>query len=220
MGPWSRLLRDDPVRLKIELAKAGTTLGDLARDIRDVPEMSELTEKMLRPEKQRLALEYFGDQGHPQPEDRRNWVSGTSPARTHWRKTPEFRRLPQLPDDDRSVGDADGAELEEAGTELPLELPRLPGGSTLALYRHGKLQGAVKRFDKGATVGDVSATLGLPQDDARRVRLMFERGLRRLVGGKLVPHARVGMKGARYALRYLSDDGARWLDPNRELVGR
>jgi hypothetical protein len=36
VGACSKLLRDDPVRLEIELAKAGTSLNDLARDIRDV----------------------------------------------------------------------------------------------------------------------------------------------------------------------------------------
>jgi hypothetical protein len=101
---------------------------------------------------------------------------------------------------------------------LSLELPRLPGGSTLGKYAHARLQRAVKSFDKGATVGGVSQNLGLPRDDARRVRLMFDNGLLRLCGGKLLVDKRVAHPGPRYALRYLSDDRTRWLDPNRELV--
>jgi hypothetical protein len=108
----------------------------------------------------------------------------------------------------------------DGGDALPLGMPRLPGGKALALYTHGTLQSAVKAFDRGGTVGAVAKGKRLPPDDARRVRLMFHHDLLPLKNGKLVPDKRVARKGARFALRYLSDDGRRWLDPNRELLTR
>jgi hypothetical protein len=95
---WTRLLRDDPQRLETELAKAGTTLNHLARDIRDVPELSKMTAKMSRDARQRLALQHFGDEGHLQPEHRRDWVRARSPRGTTTFRTPDFGRLPPLDD--------------------------------------------------------------------------------------------------------------------------
>jgi hypothetical protein len=102
MELWSELLRDDPVRLKMELRKAGTRLDHLARDIQDVPELEERTAGMSRDEKQRLALEYFGDHGNRQPVHRREWVRATSGSRSSSRSrtamftTPDFGQLPPL----------------------------------------------------------------------------------------------------------------------------
>jgi hypothetical protein len=214
---WTALQRDDPLRLQIELARAGTTLDHLARDICDVPELH-MTPRTSKEIRQRRALEYFGDDDHPQPEGRRDWLRARSPRRVRTFKTPEFGRLPRLPDDEHDGVEALDAERERAGFELPPELPRLPGGSTLARYPHAKLQSAVKQFKRGTTAGDVSRTSGLPRDDARRVRLMFDNGLFQLSGGKLLVNKRVAHPGSRYALRYLNEDGTRWLDPNRELL--
>ena len=151
---WSRLFRDDPVRLEVELKKAGTTLNNLALDTRDVPELSDMT-GMSANARRLLALQYFGDEGHPQPENRRERKRRKSTSSRDRRvvmfKTPAFGQLPRLPDDERPAEDGDGAEFAETaqtGVELPMDVPRLPGGSTLAVYTHAKLQSAVKRFDK------------------------------------------------------------------------
>jgi hypothetical protein len=70
---WSEL---DPVRLEIELAKLGIMVGDLVKDAEDVPELHEMMELLSPEAKARLALEWFGDQGHPQPEERTPPVIG------------------------------------------------------------------------------------------------------------------------------------------------
>jgi hypothetical protein len=93
---WSKLLQDDPVRLELELAKAGTTLNDLARDIRDVSEMKEVTVRMSPEARRMLALEHFGDQGHSQPEHRTPWVLSRTRSRVTTRITPDFGVLPRL----------------------------------------------------------------------------------------------------------------------------
>jgi hypothetical protein len=119
------------------------------------------------------------------------------------------------------AGDSDAETTGEPVSDaLPLRMPRLPGGKTLGLYTHAKLQSAVKALDRGGTVGTVAKGKDLPADDARRIRLMLHHGLLPLENGKLVPDKRVARKGAKYALRYLSADGLRWLDPNRELLPR
>ena len=77
---WSDL-RDDPERLSIELAKAGTTPEDLASDVRDVPELRETCERLKRPARLLLALQYFGDEGNPQPTERTEWhIFGRTPS--------------------------------------------------------------------------------------------------------------------------------------------
>jgi hypothetical protein len=111
---WSELLRDDPTRLELELARAGTTLNDLARDIRDVPGFDDLTRRMSREAKQRLALQYFGDEGHAQPEQRRDWMRSKTSKRARWFRTPDFGQLPRL-------RDAATSEVEE---EPPEKKPR------------------------------------------------------------------------------------------------
>jgi hypothetical protein len=88
---WSELLRSDPERLEIELAEAGTTLADLADDLRDVPEKKAIAEGLSIKARQRRALEWFGDQGNPQPEERTEWF-GTG-------RTPDWGHLPRLEDD-------------------------------------------------------------------------------------------------------------------------
>jgi hypothetical protein len=122
VGLWSQLLRDDPQRLEIELARAGTTLGNLVRDIRDVPELRDKTARMSRKAKELLALEYFGDQGNPQPEDRTAWVRASSPTRVVRRRTPDFRRLPSL--DDPAEPEAQrSARMTGRHDRVPGEIP-------------------------------------------------------------------------------------------------
>ena len=103
---WVDLL-DDPARLEVELAKAGATTAFLERDLVDVPELrAEL--KFLRTKAARLrrALEWFGDEGHPQPKSR------TRPAVMAFGKgeivygglTPDWGPLPRLDADERPEG--------------------------------------------------------------------------------------------------------------------
>ena len=68
-------LRSDPIRLKVELAKAGTTPRDLTLDIQDVPELREQCERLDGDDDGLLflALQEFGDRARPQPEQRRDW---------------------------------------------------------------------------------------------------------------------------------------------------
>jgi hypothetical protein len=92
---WSELPAVDPDRLAIELAKLGIDDSDLAADIRDVPERKAIAENLTSESARlRLALEWFGDNGHPQPVERTEWL-GTG-------RTPAWGRLPRLKDDSRT----------------------------------------------------------------------------------------------------------------------
>jgi hypothetical protein len=92
-------MREDPARLEVELAKAGTTAGFLVRDARDEPALQEQTKLLTSDEAMlRVALEWFGDRGHPQPERRTPRVltsfghgTGVSAG-----LTPDWGRLPSL----------------------------------------------------------------------------------------------------------------------------
>jgi hypothetical protein len=98
---WSEL---PPDRRDVELAKAGTTAEYLVKDLWDVPdpELQEILVRLPSEEaQQRFALEYFGDEKHPQPENRREWADAWfdgEPAFVY--RTPDFGRLPRLEDDE------------------------------------------------------------------------------------------------------------------------
>jgi hypothetical protein len=99
--------------------------------------------------------------------------------------------------------------------------PRLPNEKQLKSYSHASLEKAVKIFSSDGTRGDVERAAKLPPHDARRVRLMLGVDLFRLNADvRLVVDERVARKGSRYALRYLDENGSRWLDPKVELRGR
>jgi hypothetical protein len=98
---WVDLQRDDSVRLELELAKAGTTPAELVRDALDVPELRQRM-KLLRSQEARLrlALEYFGDEGHPQPVERTRWPHILVPGQpAHGQMTPDWGLLPRLEND-------------------------------------------------------------------------------------------------------------------------
>jgi hypothetical protein len=74
---WSDLF-DQPERCRAELAKAGVKPIDLVLDLHDVDDPYVQAKiqaangdafKLLR-----IALEWFGDEGHPQPTNRRTWT--------------------------------------------------------------------------------------------------------------------------------------------------
>jgi hypothetical protein len=71
---WSALFYDR-ARLVVELAKAGTTPAYLVRDYMDMDEQRGGGHQLWGEERLLLqALVYFGDQGNPQPTNRRVWA--------------------------------------------------------------------------------------------------------------------------------------------------
>jgi hypothetical protein len=87
---WSEL-RHDPPRLAAELAKLGISRRVLKADVRDVPELRSTCNLLTGDALLVLALEWFGDEGHPQPAQRTVWQLG---------RTPDWGRLPPLEDDE------------------------------------------------------------------------------------------------------------------------
>lgn len=113
---WSDLVRQDPARLEIDLARIGITVDDLLSDAEDVPELRPILARLTSKEARlRTALEWFGDQGHPQPQDRDYlWTfhfGGETVAIPG--RTPDWPggRLPPLEDDE--AHDLPGDPVEE-----------------------------------------------------------------------------------------------------------
>ena len=96
--------------MELELAKLGITIDVLVKDLEDVPELQARVLHLSRAAREHLALVWFGDEGHPQPEKRRLrsdvWFD-SYPANPHW--TPEWGHLPPLTDDQVS-GETRGAK--------------------------------------------------------------------------------------------------------------
>jgi hypothetical protein len=63
---WSDLYNDQE-RLAVVLSEIGIRPIHLILDVRDVPELRERCELLKDPARLLLALQWFGDQGHPQP---------------------------------------------------------------------------------------------------------------------------------------------------------
>jgi hypothetical protein len=100
---WSELFHD-PERLELELSKVGTTPTELAMDVRDVPELRERWERLSERARLLLALQWFGDEEHPQP---------PRSERTVWHiygYTPDWGQLPPL----------DEGPLEHAAQPAPM----------------------------------------------------------------------------------------------------
>jgi hypothetical protein len=103
---WSEL---PPARLEIELAKLGITAKDLVKDLDDVPELRETLKHLSsRDAKRLLALEWFGDQCHPQPEKRTRPYEATFDGEPAYLDlTPDWGRLPRLEDEEADPGGAE-----------------------------------------------------------------------------------------------------------------
>jgi hypothetical protein len=84
--------------VEIELANCGTRPEYLVRDAEDVPELRQRMKLLSSFEaKLRLALDWFGDQGHPQPEKRtRPATASFDDYVVYGDPTPDWRRLPRL----------------------------------------------------------------------------------------------------------------------------
>jgi hypothetical protein len=95
--------------LEIELAKLGIKIDDLVNDAEDVPELREAMKLLSRDAKVKLALEWFGDQGHPQPEKRTRPIVATFDGEpVYGSRTPDWGRLPRLEDDTPEKHDRGG----------------------------------------------------------------------------------------------------------------
>ena len=120
MTRWVDLLGKDPAELELELAKAGTTPADLVRDARDEPALREKM-KLLSSEEARLrlALEWFGDGSHPQPEKRTPLVLVAFGDGTGFSAglTPDWGRLPRL----ESCGPPAGQQPRAKPRHRPLD---------------------------------------------------------------------------------------------------
>lgn len=89
------------MRVEVELAKLGITIDDLVCDGWDDPRLKPILERLeSEPARRRAALEWFGDQGHPQPEQRKRrfLVYHAPDLVTYAHPTPDWGRLPPLED--------------------------------------------------------------------------------------------------------------------------
>ena len=139
---WTELV-SRRARLVAELSKAGTSIDHLLdlRDVRDpdirreVEEAGDDREKLLR-----LALEWFGDLGDPQPEERSDWLgTDINDVRIFGRadreptfRTPSFERLPPLEDrpDDDQPAEAPLAEPKRDERSVKSRIPPRPSGTS------------------------------------------------------------------------------------------
>jgi hypothetical protein len=209
---WSDLLRD-PRRLWTELGKVGLTIDDLVEAGEDDPELGPIMDNLTSEEaKQRLVLEWFGDQGHPQPKEPRKRVDPMygSGKIVIVPLPPVWGYLPRLEDDEPALEQPHGPELRHRGAAWPKQAP--------AMFSWAKIQNAVRYFVDGYTRNDVAEKAKLPLHDATRVRKMWANGLLHLnEQGKLVTDPRVRTVKNKIALRYWDDQSGAWLDPNTSL---
>ena len=92
-------------------------------------------------------------------------------------------------------------------------LPELPKG--VNAFTHGTIEKAVRLLAGGSTRNEAARRARLGAKDATRVRNLRDGGLLPLnAGGRLVADPRVARAGRRIVLRYVDDDGGRWLDPH------
>src|SRR5262249_55630299 len=124
---WEDLYARARPQVEIELAKQGTRLDYLVRALRDaddpeLPSLEGLSDEAL----ERLALRYFGDEGHPQPATRPPppgpWFSLWGPAdadvgsQTYGDITPAWGRLPELQDEHRVAPQLEGTAKQRRST--------------------------------------------------------------------------------------------------------
>jgi hypothetical protein len=114
---WSDLF-DQRARLVAELEKTGTTIDYLLLDIQDVQDKGLQAELWQggydRDRWLRLALEWFGDLGNPQPQERSAWIGNDVNEPRIWSlaeagrqptfRTPDWARLPRLEADEAPEG--------------------------------------------------------------------------------------------------------------------
>jgi hypothetical protein len=136
---WSDL---SPVELEVELAKAGVTAKELVRDAQDVPELKPIMKRLKsRDAKLRLAVEWFGDEGHPQPKERQRRVMfyGGPEAIVYYDPSPDWGQLPGLADESEAY------EVAPEGTD------RTAGGRPYKKHPGLALKDAARMIANGET---------------------------------------------------------------------
>jgi hypothetical protein len=101
VGPWSALLRDDPARLEVELARRGLRLRDLVNAVEDDPEAAVIAARLQSAQaRERFAVEWFGDEQHHQPAKHtpRVVVYHAPGLATYYPSPPQWGVLGQLED--------------------------------------------------------------------------------------------------------------------------
>jgi hypothetical protein len=196
---WSDLFYDR-ARLAVELSRFGIEARVLATDIRDVPGMRERCEHLDEDACLLLALQWFGDQGYPQPPkgERTNWNS--------WGYNRDWGRLPPL--DEHVVTDA----------------PKLVSNDRPGMKRRTGPDpvfhdpDVVARALSVLAAVDVTAAAGAAgwknKKDVLRAEKLERWGLLRRARATLwVDPERVWQRDGKVSLRVLSADGLEWLDP-------
>jgi hypothetical protein len=206
---WSDLQRDDPDRVALELANAGTNRTFLVYDVLNVPELREQCAllKGNEPALLRLALWWFGDQGHPQPyDDPDKYDYPVDP-------TPRWEHLPRLDDDEP-------AEAQPAPVSNdPPGVKKHPGPEETFHEPLVIREALVAKFT--GTYEDAMSASGLNDKDVARVERMHHMNLWKRDGEKLVADpVRVRQRDGKIALKVLSDDGTEWLDPLHIRISR
>jgi hypothetical protein len=160
-------LLDDRDRLELELANAGTSITHIALDICDVPELraiygEEMDLALPRHVRLRLALEWFGDGGHPQP---------PRAKRTYWqsyRYTQDFGQLHRLAEDELHD---DVAERTPREPERSREKPQAYSWGTIAMAA-ATLASGDRKGRQAARDAKIKN-----RDDIRRLAALMHAGL-------------------------------------------
>ncbi len=176
--PWSGL---SGAEAEFELAKRGTTPEYLIRDAEDVPKLRERMSLLSSPEaKLRLALEWFGDQGHPQPEKRTRPITGQiGDLILYDDLTPVWGWLPSLDRDDDKGDHSDQSKGEQDDEHDEKLLKILLGGLPYPKVEYetaGKLYRAEKLGNSRMTVAGIKKRCGLSTSRAFRVYLQYRAG--------------------------------------------
>jgi hypothetical protein len=201
---WSDLLRDDPARLKVELAKAGVSSEDLVLAVHDVPELRETCRLLGRDFEAlfRLALEWFGDKGQLEPEKR------SRPDLLLWRDEGprygwplrHFGRLPRLEDEERAPVEVEERQAGKARHRPPDPIPReTVKALKLELAKRQACRGNRKLVrERGLTQEEIAERLALT-----RTRVEQAEALERIGWDLLRSHPEFSAK----------DDFVRWPSP-------
>jgi hypothetical protein len=214
---WADLPREDPARLDLELAKAGASREDLVKDVQDVPELRDVCDRLANIRSQReseeallrLALDWFGDQQHEQPAERRLWADvwfDDGPVSQY--RTSDWGRLPRLDNE------PDEAEPTPE-TNDPPGLRRTPGPPA-EFHEREAIAAALDTLHRTRSVTEAMEASGLNNKDVLRAEKIKRRQLFRLDGTELWVHPeKVRQRGGLVALRVMrvDADGPKWVDP-------
>jgi hypothetical protein len=114
---WTELYDLNPARVEVELAKRGLRIDHLVTDAEDDPGAATIVERLSTLDaKRRFALEWFGDQEHPQPKERKRRVAWTADNQVvYYDPTPEWGRLSPLDENGHVVEQQEELDLGGEG---------------------------------------------------------------------------------------------------------